>query len=297
MPSGSTGKKSGAKSAKAIKAANSKGTKRKGGVPGSSKRRSIPWFTVGAAVVVLALIGVLAYNLVPKYQVQAEAAQFAPSESDQDPSTKIDGVTATVYPAGIHVSADQRVAYDQSPPYGGPHDQVWANCLGTVYPNAIRTENAVHSLEHGAVWITYNPDDLSADQVSALADKVDGQQYTMMSPYPGLDHAVSLQSWGHQLKLDSPDDQRIDNFIAALRLNRYQYPEVGASCSTTPATFDTDNPPAFDASPVGADAVPMDGGGITPDGNETITDVTGGLPSDLQLPSGVQEPAAGVPTP
>lgn len=292
MPSGSD-----KKSAKAIKAAGKKSSKSKGGVPAGAgkagKSRQIPWLTLGAAVVVLGLIAALAINLVPKYQDQAEAQRFAPTEENQDPSTDIEGVQMIDYPAALHVSGTQRVAYDQSPPFGGPHDQIWANCMGTVYPEPIRTENAVHSLEHGAVWVTYNPDELSEDQVETLAGRVDGEQYMLMSPYPGLDSPVSLQSWGRQLKLDSVDDARIDHFIAALRLNRFAYPEVGASCSTTPATYDPENPPPFDPTPPGPDAVPMDGAGITPDSTENITE----LPGDLQLPSDLPAPADTVPAP
>jgi hypothetical protein len=269
MPSGSEnrGAKSSAKSAKAIKAANKKsGGSARGGLP---KQRNIPWLTIGAVVAVVALVALLAVNLVPKYQDKAEADKFAPSESNQDPSDGIDGVVKIEYPAALHVSADQRVAYDQAPPFGGPHDQTWATCTGVVYPNAIRSENAVHSLEHGAVWITYNPDLVSDDQRQQLADRVDGKSYMLMSPYPGLDSPISLQSWGHQLKVDSADDERINQFVAALRLNRFgAYPEVGASCSTIPGAFDPDNPPAFDPSEPGPDAVSMDGAGLTPDPSE-----------------------------
>ncbi len=290
MPTGSdnggSGKKSAAKANKAIQAA-----KKKSGVPaqksGLTKGRQIPWLTVGAVVVVFGLIAILAVNLFPKYQNQAELQRWEPSESNQDPSTEIADVVVQEYPAALHVDATQRVAYDQSPPFGGPHDGTWATCTGIVYPDAIRTENAVHSLEHGAVWITYNPDDLSDDEVATLAEKVDGETYTLMSPYPGLDTPVSLQSWGHQLKLDSVDDERIDQFVNALRLNRYAYPEVGASCATVPGGgFDPDNPPPFDPSAPGADAVPMDGAGITPDSSEL-----GGLPAELDLPSELQLPA------
>ncbi|ELB88445.1 hypothetical protein Rwratislav_34599, partial [Rhodococcus wratislaviensis IFP 2016] len=273
MPSGSESrgpdKNSGAKSAKAIKAAKKRsgGAKVKGG---ASAPRTIPWLTIGAGAAVLALVAILAINLVPKYQAKEEAAKYAPSVENPDPSVNIDGVVKVDYPAGIHIQPTQRVAYDQSPPFGGPHDAIWATCTGTVYPNAIRTENAVHSLEHGAVWIAYNPDELSADQVETLKDKVDGETYTLMSPFPGLDSPVSLQSWGHQLKLDSVDDERIDQFITALRINKNTYPEVGASCSSIPGSgFDPDNPPPFDPSAPGADAVPMDGGGISPDQSES----------------------------
>ncbi|MFD4467714.1 DUF3105 domain-containing protein [Rhodococcus sp. NPDC058505] len=269
MPSGSEnrGAKSSAKSAKAIKAANKRsGGSAKGGLP---TQRNIPWLTIGAAVAVIALIALLAVNLVPKYQDKAEADKFAPSESNPDPSTNIDGVVKLDYPAALHVSAEQRVAYDQTPPFGGPHDATWATCTGVVYPNPIRTENAVHSLEHGAVWITYNPDTVSDEERQQLVDRVDGKAYMLMSPYPGMDTPISLQSWGHQLKVDGADDPRINQFIAALRLNNFgAYPEKGASCSTIPGAFDPDNPPAFDPSTPGPDAVSMDGEGLTPDASE-----------------------------
>ncbi|MGB6070228.1 MAG: DUF3105 domain-containing protein, partial [Rhodococcus sp. (in: high G+C Gram-positive bacteria)] len=213
--------KSAAKADKAINAANKKSArKKKGGVP-TATGRQIPWLTVAGVVVVVGLVAGLGINLYPKYQDRAEAQKFEPSEANQDPSTGIEGVTMQEYPAALHVGRTQRVAYDQSPPFGGPHDAVWATCTGIVYPEAIRTENAVHSLEHGAVWVTYNPDDLNSDQVQTLADRVDGETQMMMSPYPGLDSPVSLQSWGHQLKLDSVDDERISQFISALRLNRF----------------------------------------------------------------------------
>ncbi|CAM5505165.1 Membrane protein OS=Streptomyces glaucescens OX=1907 GN=SGLAU_10190 PE=4 SV=1 [Streptomyces glaucescens] len=36
------------------------------------------------------------------------------------------------------------------------HHQAWMNCNGDVYTKALNNMNAVHSLEHGAVWVTYN---------------------------------------------------------------------------------------------------------------------------------------------
>jgi hypothetical protein len=42
--------------------------------------------------------------------------------------------------------------------------------------------------------------------MAALRALVLGQDYTFMSPYPGLDHAVSVQSWGYQLRTDDPAD-------------------------------------------------------------------------------------------
>lgn len=108
------------------------------------------------------------------------------------------------------------IKYEQSPPFGGPHNQNWQRCMGDVYPAPIASEHAIHSLEHGAVWITYRPD-LPADQVETLAKKVKGNDFTLMSPFEGQDKPISVQVWGYQLKVDKASDKRIDEFIRALR--------------------------------------------------------------------------------
>ncbi|WP_344654332.1 DUF3105 domain-containing protein [Cryptosporangium japonicum] len=124
-----------------------------------------------------------------------------------------------------HVTGD--VTYPVSPPVGGNHASQWQNCQGDVYPAPVGNPNAVHSLEHGAVWITYRPD-LPADQIDTLAAKVKGTDYTLMSPFPGLDQPISLQAWGYQLKLDNADDQRIDDFLEKYRIEASIEP--GATC-------------------------------------------------------------------
>jgi hypothetical protein len=249
----------------------------KSGKPGKPRSSVVatkpkPWGTIIAVVAVLAIAGAVfgyAYNKISaKNAAQAAVEQFVPSESNQDPSTHIQGVVKKDYPNGLHVKADQRVAYDQSPPFGGPHDEAWADCEGVIYPNAVRNENMVHALEHGTVWIAYNPDKVQGADLDALKLKVDGKPFMMLSPYPGLDHPVSLQSWGHQLKVDAVSDPRIDQFITALNQNKYQYPEVGASCGSLAAEglFDPANPPKFDPSKPGKDAVPMSGEGASNQG-------------------------------
>lgn len=108
------------------------------------------------------------------------------------------------------------ITYKISPPVGGEHNSAWQRCFGDVYDAPIANEHAVHSLEHGAIWITYRPD-LPADQVEKLAARVRGNDYMLMSPYEGLDAPISLQAWGFQLKVDDADDKRIDEFITTLR--------------------------------------------------------------------------------
>ncbi|MBW0274438.1 hypothetical protein ATM97_18245 [Nocardia sp. MH4] len=238
---------------------------RKRPVVGNVGRRQPPWAVIGAAAAIIVLVAGLGWHFVPKYREFTEAQRYVPGSSQPDPSDLIDGVTKQQYPAGNHVRATQRVAYDQTPPFGGPHDQSWATCTGEVYTNPIRSENAVHSLEHGAIWITYNADRLDADDIATLRAEVDGKPYMFMSPYPNLDSPVTLQSWGHQLQLDSADDPRIARFVTALRQNPNTHPEPGASCATSGAGFDPDAPPPFDPTPPGPDAVPLTspGGGST----------------------------------
>ncbi|MFE3546058.1 DUF3105 domain-containing protein [Nocardia sp. NPDC059177] len=182
---------------------------------------------------------------------------FVPTEDNRDPSLQISGVVTAEFPPGKHVTSTQRVAYPAIPPLGGPHDARWAACDGVVYDQPVRTENLVHSLEHGAVWIAYDPAQVSTEDQETLRAKVIDKQYTVMSPIPGMAEAISLQSWGHQLKLDSAGDERIDQFIVSLRENPYTTPEVGATCSSP--SFDRTDPPPFDPSTPGPDAVPMDG--------------------------------------
>ncbi|MGH3804478.1 MAG: DUF3105 domain-containing protein, partial [Pseudonocardiaceae bacterium] len=120
------------------------------------------------------------------------------------------------------------VKYKGSPPVGGNHNQAWETCMGEVFAQQIPKEHAVHSLEHGAVWITYNPN-LPRAEVDKLAKKVRGEDFMLMSPYPGLKSPISLQAWGFQLKLKSANDSRIQKFIVAFR--KEASVEPGSGCS------------------------------------------------------------------
>jgi hypothetical protein len=110
------------------------------------------------------------------------------------------------------------LTYPMSPPVGGNHNNDWQNCMGDIYDAPIAREHAVHSLEHGAVWITYRPG-LPQAQIDTLAAKVRGREKMLMSPYDGLDAPISLQAWGYQLKVEHADDKRIDEFIRVMRVN------------------------------------------------------------------------------
>ncbi|HTP10579.1 MAG TPA: DUF3105 domain-containing protein, partial [Anaerolineae bacterium] len=121
-----------------------------------------------------------------------------------------------------HSEAPQ--TYAQTPPAGGTHSSVWLNC--GIYDQPVHNENAVHSLEHGAVWITYRPD-LPAAAVETLRSLARGHDHVIVSPYPDLPHAVVATAWGLQLPLEDAADPRLPVFVARYE-NGPQTPEPGA---------------------------------------------------------------------
>jgi hypothetical protein len=123
---------------------------------------------------------------------------------------------------------DDHVEFQDSelPPAGGIHHGEFQNC--GIYRSPIESGRAVHSLEHGAVWITYNLD-LPAADIASLEEKIREQEFLLLSPYPGQSSPVVLTAWGAQLGISSGDDERIDKFIARYLLGP-RTPERGASC-------------------------------------------------------------------
>ena len=112
------------------------------------------------------------------------------------------------------------------PPVGGTHHDQWQVC--GIYNEPIAAENAVHSLEHGAVWITYDPN-IDAGDIAALKNIVRGDNFVLTSPYPGLKSPIVMTAWGLQLEVDSVSDRRIEEFIQRYRVGP-QTPERGATC-------------------------------------------------------------------
>lgn len=119
------------------------------------------------------------------------------------------------------------VDYEQTPPVGGPHANAWQNC--GFYAAPINNENGVHSLEHGAVWITYQPD-LPAAQIDELRSLAEGTTYILVSQYPDLPTPVVASAWGKQLQLQTVDDPALDAFVRTYRQGP-QALEPGASCT------------------------------------------------------------------
>jgi hypothetical protein len=131
-------------------------------------------------------------------------------------------------PAQQHVAGT--VDYPVLPPPGGPHDQVWANC--GFYDEPIRQEHLVHDLEHGAVWLAYDPDLPSADL--AVLEALAASAKVVAAPYPDLadGEAVVATAWARQLRLPTVDDERLEQFVVQYE-DGSQAPEAGVTCTGT----------------------------------------------------------------
>lgn len=141
------------------------------------------------------------------------------------------------------------VTYAVTPPIGGPHNPIWMNA--GVYTKPIPSERAVHNLEHGAVWITYRPN-LPAAQVNQLvafvgnqslidesaSTQIAGQQsrYMDLSPWASNDlpAPIVISSWGYQLRVDSPTDPRLQQFVDTFRHSEKYSPEYGEPVDGVP---------------------------------------------------------------
>ncbi|MFF3684300.1 DUF3105 domain-containing protein [Streptomyces sp. NPDC002187] len=174
-----------------------------------------------SALVVAGLVGFGAFVLNKKSEEKEQevAAAKAPIEDEQSWDAK--------KLTNKHVKT--QVKYPMKPPVGGDHNEVWMNCNGDVYKEAVPDMNAVHSLEHGAVWVTYT-DKVSKADVDKLGDRVKSTPYSLMSPYKDQKGAIMLSAWGKQVAVDSADDPRVGQFFTKY-VNGPQTPEKGAACT------------------------------------------------------------------
>lgn len=181
------------------------------------RRSKLVWWVVGSAAAI-AVVAVVVASFVfapaapPTYQAgNSTGREIEGVETFENETTHVEGT----------------VDYPQTPPAGGPHNAAWLNC--GVYTEPQQNEYAVHALEHGAIWVTYDPEAIAGDDLAALKSHLPAT-YMILSPYEGLDSPIALSGWNHQLTLDDPDDERIGEFFTEYWRSQ-NVPEPNASCS------------------------------------------------------------------
>ncbi|MEV7415804.1 DUF3105 domain-containing protein [Streptomyces sp. NPDC089919] len=183
----------------------------------ASRERRNKILVISLSVLLVAGIGGAGAYLVTKEKDKKDEAQVITGEKSWDPKTL----------GRKHVTTP--VTYKMTPPVGGDHNPVWMDCNGAVYKKPVRNENAVHSLEHGAVWVTYTGKAAKGD-VEKLAAKVARTPYTLMSPDDAQAGPIMLSAWGKQLTVTSASDPLVDKFFTKY-VQGPQTPEPGAACT------------------------------------------------------------------
>ena len=224
------------------------------------RRRRLAWFGGGGAGIA-AIVAVIAVVAASSSGGGAEAIppgtgsgapDVQPAALTVPNTTGISGVTAydtAGWPAASsngpankalgHTHVTGPVTYSVTPPAGGDHNAEWMNC--GVYDQPVPNERAVHNLEHGAVWITYQPslpkselDQLYAffgRQAALSPQGAASSRYIDITPYPGLPAPVVATAWGFQLRLTSPSDPRLQQFVNTFRVSQKYTPEYGGPCT------------------------------------------------------------------
>lgn len=160
----------------------------------------------------------------PNEEGVISAGRKAKDPSQAPPENPPEGVQT--FPATTNRNVNGQVAYEQDPPTSGDHAPIWQNC--GFYGSPFQNEYAVHSLDHGAVWLTYRPD-LPEDQVDVLRGLAQ-EEYVLVSLYPSLDAPVVATAWRNQLALTGVDDPRLRQFVDQFRLSETA-PRSGNGCT------------------------------------------------------------------
>jgi hypothetical protein len=131
-----------------------------------------------------------------------------------------------VYPSTTNRTVEGPIHYGRKPPTNGNHAPLWQNC--GYYPEPIQDRHAVHSMDHGVVWITYRPD-LPQQQLETLRSYAN-ENYVIVSPYPGQDATVITTSWRVQLELEGAEDPRLGQFVDQFKVSELA-PLSGNRCA------------------------------------------------------------------
>lgn len=111
-----------------------------------------------------------------------------------------------------HVAVGLLTESPSKPPAGGAHYQA-------PWPTGVFSEEPadgylVHSLEHGIIWISYQPEMVTPDQLAALSELAENHRRdVILAPRSANDAPLYVMSWGRRLQPDAGDLETIERFI------------------------------------------------------------------------------------
>lgn len=121
---------------------------------------------------------------------------------------------------------DENVDYPTIPPAGGNHLGIWHTC--GIYKVELLDEAAVHSLEHGAVWVTYKPE-IAKEEIIKLTTMLSSRSKILLSPHPEQVSPIVATAWGRRLEIESSNDLRLEKFVDFF-VDGEAAPEAGITC-------------------------------------------------------------------
>jgi len=151
----------------------------------------------------------------------------APGALAANTSTKIPGlIVAKGKLSQEHKTTNIGYNLSKAIPMGGAHHPGWATCK--AYTTQIAAEYAIHSMEHGAIWIAYDSS-LKGSEVRALTAYLKNDPFILLTPVNKAPNPITVTAWGFQLKVEKALDPRIKTFIKTYK-NSKTTPELGAPC-------------------------------------------------------------------
>jgi hypothetical protein len=125
-----------------------------------------------------------------------------------------------------HVDEGETVDYETTPPAYGFHSPGSLQC--GIWGEQQPSEPFVHSLEHGAVGLLYDPQSAepqAIERLEAIAGRSDSHIISM--PFAGMEHPITIVSWGEMMELDELDEPALREYVETFR---DKGPESGQSC-------------------------------------------------------------------
>ncbi len=167
-------------------------------------RRLVRWGI--AALVVLGVGGIIAWQVIQGREVQQKAAEAAARVGCTPVQLKQDELDAV---APLDSETLHSPPFDEGqngvPVTAGRHSSTIAP---GVYEQPVEEANTTHNLEHGYVLIFYARDGdnaLDPDLVSDLEDFTEDDGRIIMAPYEGLANSVDFVAWGNLQTCDPPE--------------------------------------------------------------------------------------------
>lgn len=104
--------------------------------------------------------------------------------------------------ASVHVEPGTKdIVYKTNPPTSGTHwteAEIWG-----ISEDEVPDGKAVHSIEHGGIWISYKPDKIDRETLTILEElQKENRRSVVLSPRADNDSAIVVASWGRMMKLE-----------------------------------------------------------------------------------------------